>query len=319
MLTFGHLNTLVAAHWMNRYQLSSTRSIIFELTGLVGCLASAFLKHAPLDRVLVDGNAEDGAGDDTHDNTNHGTLTNGTPATTTAQPTANHNHNNHNNTNIWIPPREIRLVLGQILFYLAMAATSCQLDLHQCIESKLVLNAKKYPVELCKGKSGKYTAYSDQTGITKTQGQTSHSDSTSPSPANTPTKDTNGIAPVLRLPQPNPEDPTTLDVVQTKITEFATERLWNRFHTPRNLVLALIGELGELAEIFQWKGDSTSNATTTAPNGTMGGNSKLSPLELEQVSQEIADVAIYLMRLATICRVKIGDSTLEACAQIGGR
>ena len=101
--------------------------------------------------------------------------------------------------------------------------------------------------------------------------------------------------------------------------------MWNRFHTPRNLVLALIGELGELAEIFQWKGDSTTTTTTSttaaavAANGTVGGHSKLSPLELEQVSQEIADVAIYLMRLATVCRVKIGDSTLEACAQIAGR
>ena len=39
------------------------------------------------------------------------------------------------------------------------------------------------------------------------------------------------------------------------IRAFATERLWSRYHTPRSLVLAIMGELGELAEMFQWRGD----------------------------------------------------------------
>src|SRR4051812_42615810 len=37
--------------------------------------------------------------------------------------------------------------------------------------------------------------------------------------------------------------------------DFAKERNWLQFHTPRNLLLALVGEVGELSEIFQWKSD----------------------------------------------------------------
>lgn len=36
---------------------------------------------------------------------------------------------------------------------------------------------------------------------------------------------------------------------------FATEREWQKFHTPRNILLALVGEVGEVAEILQWKGE----------------------------------------------------------------
>jgi dCTP diphosphatase len=37
--------------------------------------------------------------------------------------------------------------------------------------------------------------------------------------------------------------------------EFVHERDWEQFHTPRNLLLALVGEVGELAEIYQWMGE----------------------------------------------------------------
>lgn len=36
---------------------------------------------------------------------------------------------------------------------------------------------------------------------------------------------------------------------------FAESREWGKYHTPRNLTLALMGEVGEIAEIFQWKGE----------------------------------------------------------------
>ena len=43
---------------------------------------------------------------------------------------------------------------------------------------------------------------------------------------------------------------------QAGIRAFVKERDWEQFHTPRNLVLALTGEVGELAELMQWKSDS---------------------------------------------------------------
>ena len=43
--------------------------------------------------------------------------------------------------------------------------------------------------------------------------------------------------------------------LQSEIDEFAEERDWEQFHTVKNLILALVGEVGELAEIIQWKTD----------------------------------------------------------------
>ena len=77
-----------------------------------------------------------------------------------------------------------------------------------------------------------------------------------------------------------------------EIKEFAEARNWAQYHTPRNLVLAMLGEVGELAELIQWKSDLD---TTTA--------SPLSSDELDKLSQELADVSIYLLRLATQCNV----------------
>lgn len=45
----------------------------------------------------------------------------------------------------------------------------------------------------------------------------------------------------------------TLEQLRNEQAIFAREREWDQFHTPRNLALALVGEVGELCEIFQWK------------------------------------------------------------------
>lgn len=47
----------------------------------------------------------------------------------------------------------------------------------------------------------------------------------------------------------------TLESLRSALLEFANERDWNQYHTPRNLALALVGEVGELCEIFQWAGE----------------------------------------------------------------
>jgi len=77
------------------------------------------------------------------------------------------------------------------------------------------------------------------------------------------------------------------------IRDFATERSWTRFHRPRNLALALLGELGELAELVQYKGDEPQT---------------LALKEHDKLGQEIADVTIYLIRLADVCSVSMGDA-----------
>jgi NTP pyrophosphatase (non-canonical NTP hydrolase) len=79
-----------------------------------------------------------------------------------------------------------------------------------------------------------------------------------------------------------------LDVaeVQRALREFARERDWEKFHTPKNLVMAMAGEVGELVELFQWKSDEESAAIMSDPAAA------------EAVRDEIADVLNYVLRLA---------------------
>jgi dCTP diphosphatase len=172
-------------------------------------------------------------------------------------------------------------LLGEVFFQLFVVACACRIDLCTSILKKVELNGRKYPVELCKGKSGKYTNYSEHTGITITEGQ-----STMDSPAKT---STNGIE----------EDTNTVEGITLLIRNFANERQWDRYHTPRNIALALLGEVGELAELFQWCGDE-------------GMIHELFPEEtLDKVSQEIADVSIYLIRLCDVSRVSLGGEMMQ--------
>ncbi|OQR72587.1 hypothetical protein BIW11_10291, partial [Tropilaelaps mercedesae] len=81
--------------------------------------------------------------------------------------------------------------------------------------------------------------------------------------------------------------------------EFCSERNWNQYHTPRNLMLALVGEIGELAEIFQWKGEISE------------GVSELSVDEKKHLGEELSDVLLYLIRLAERCEVDLAKDVLQ--------
>lgn len=94
---------------------------------------------------------------------------------------------------------------------------------------------------------------------------------------------------VLTLPQVTVEIP---DLAST-IAQFASDRLWTKYHTPRNIVMALLGEVGELSELLQFKGDDNIEDLVAS----------LEPKQLDKLSQEVADVSIYLLRLATVCDV----------------
>jgi NTP pyrophosphatase (non-canonical NTP hydrolase) len=75
-----------------------------------------------------------------------------------------------------------------------------------------------------------------------------------------------------------------LDALTRLLRQFAEERDWDQFHTPKNLAMALAGEAGELLEVFQWL-TPTESASLPAQS-------------LEAARQEMADVLIYLVRLA---------------------
>jgi NTP pyrophosphatase (non-canonical NTP hydrolase) len=80
---------------------------------------------------------------------------------------------------------------------------------------------------------------------------------------------------------------------------FVKERKWNRFHTPKNLSMALAGEAAELMEIFQWLTDAKSK--TVMKN----------PAKAKAVCHELADVLYYLLRLADVLGVNLEEAYWE--------
>ena len=80
-----------------------------------------------------------------------------------------------------------------------------------------------------------------------------------------------------------------------EIKKFADARDWEKFHTPKNLSMAVAGEAGELVAEFQW---------LTAEQSM---RSALTAEKLQEIEFEIADVAIYLIRLADVLGVDISE------------
>jgi dCTP diphosphatase len=89
---------------------------------------------------------------------------------------------------------------------------------------------------------------------------------------------------------------TPLADLAQRLRQFAAERDWDQFHSPKNLAMALVAEAGELAAEFQW----LTPAQSSAPD----------PEHLTRIRAEAADVLIYLVRLSD----KLGFDLLEAAA-----
>lgn len=85
-----------------------------------------------------------------------------------------------------------------------------------------------------------------------------------------------------------------LEQLKIKIRQFAEERDWTQFHSPKNLSMALIAEAAELVEHFQWLTEEQSN--------------NLDQKQLEQVRQELADILIYLITIAGKLNIDLLDA-----------
>lgn len=92
-----------------------------------------------------------------------------------------------------------------------------------------------------------------------------------------------------------PEPSRTLDLaaVGKFQREFASERDWEQFHTPKNLAMALAGEAGELLEIFQWLTPEQAARVADTARGK------------EAVEHELADVLAYTIRLADVLGIDL--------------
>lgn len=96
----------------------------------------------------------------------------------------------------------------------------------------------------------------------------------------------------------------TKQLIDTRALEealdaFADARDWRQFHSPKNLAMALTGEVGELVEIFQWRSEQESWDVARAPETA------------EHVRQELADVALYLVRLASVLGVDLNQAIAD--------
>lgn len=98
-----------------------------------------------------------------------------------------------------------------------------------------------------------------------------------------------------------------VDVVKlaAALERFADDRDWQQFHSPKNLILALTGEVGELCEIFQWIGDADSLCIATDPERG------------QSVKDELADVLMYLVRLSSVLGVDLNEAVTRKLALNG--
>jgi NTP pyrophosphatase (non-canonical NTP hydrolase) len=91
-----------------------------------------------------------------------------------------------------------------------------------------------------------------------------------------------------------------LHELRARLRAFAQARDWEQFHSPKNLSMALIVEVAELVEHFQWLTESQS--------------ARLDPKTFQAVEQEIADVFIYLVRLSDLLGIDLLDAAARKIA-----
>ena len=102
----------------------------------------------------------------------------------------------------------------------------------------------------------------------------------------------------MGVDQPDAAPGRLLDItaLEAVLVEFARARDWERHHSPKNLAMALTGEVGELVELFQWTDERASYDVAR------------DPATARAVRDELADVLIYLVRLASMLGVDLDEA-----------
>jgi len=88
-----------------------------------------------------------------------------------------------------------------------------------------------------------------------------------------------------------------IDLIKQRIQKFSDDRNWNQHHNPKNLAMALSVETAELVEIFQWL--------------TLEQATNLQDAKKEHLKEEIADVAIYLLRICMKYDIDLEEAILS--------
>ena len=121
-----------------------------------------------------------------------------------------------------------------------------------------------------------------------------------------------GLAAALRHPPPRccsssqfSFSDTSLEALRKDQREFVEERGWAQFHTSRSLALALMGEVGEVAELLQWRSDDECRA----------GLPDWSAEEKVRLGEELADVLSYVMRLSDVAEIDLPAAFADKMAK----
>lgn len=93
------------------------------------------------------------------------------------------------------------------------------------------------------------------------------------------------------MPEEEPETSGTdeyvnIDRLKAKVKHFVRERDWEKFHTPKDLAIAIAVEAGELLEIFQWMKDSETSKV------------RENKILMERIESDLADVINYCLSMA---------------------
>ncbi len=93
--------------------------------------------------------------------------------------------------------------------------------------------------------------------------------------------------------------------LEVALQKFADERDWQQYHSPKNLAMALTGEVGELVELFQWLNEEQSKKVAQDPKTARA------------VRDELADVLLYLVRLSSVLQVDLNEAVTAKLASNG--
>ena len=96
-----------------------------------------------------------------------------------------------------------------------------------------------------------------------------------------------------------PDATTTVASLKAAIRQFAAERTWEPYHSPKNLTMALASETGELSELFRWATDGESR--------TMAHD----PVQRVAIADELADIANIIFLLSDHMGIDLSDAVAE--------
>jgi NTP pyrophosphatase (non-canonical NTP hydrolase) len=95
-----------------------------------------------------------------------------------------------------------------------------------------------------------------------------------------------------------------IKTIQKQLSDFADERDWDQYHNPKNLAMALSVEASELVEIFQWLTPEQAKEIMDSSQS-------------DHVKEEVADVMIYLLRLADKLDIDLESIVSDKIVQNG--